>query len=125
VTDDRRAARDAPALDQLVARLLRLGTYASVGLLAAGVVLMAAAGRSPLDGGPRFDPSRLVADIVALRPEGVLWLGLLAAIATPSARVAASLVGYVRGRERAMVVVAAGILAVIALSVVLAIAAEA
>jgi uncharacterized membrane protein len=111
-------------LDQLIARLLRIGTYASVGLLVAGVALMAAAGRSPLDGGPAFDPARLVGDIVTFRPEGVLWLGLVAAIATPSARVAASLIAYLRTGERAMAAVAAAILGVIVLSVVLAIGAE-
>jgi uncharacterized membrane protein len=107
-------------LDRTIARLLTVGTYVSIALLALGVGLMAAAGLSPLDGGPDFDPSRLAADLAALRPEGFLWLGLIAAIATPSARVAASFVGYLRRGERAMAGVSVLILGVIALSVLLA-----
>jgi len=107
-------------LDRSIARLLTAGTYLSVALLATGVVLMAVAGRSPLAGGPAFDPSRLAGDLVALRPEGFLWLGLIAAIATPSVRVAASLLGYLRRSERTMAAVSLLILGVIALSVLLA-----
>jgi uncharacterized membrane protein len=114
------ARRPAGDLDRAIARLLTAGTYISVGLLAIGVALMAAAGRSPLAGGPAFDPNRLAADLAALRPEGFLWLGLIATIATPSARVAASFVGYLRRGERAMAGVSLLILGVIALSVVLA-----
>ncbi len=117
--------RPAADLDGTIARLLTAGTYLAVVLIAIGVVLMAAAGRSPLEGGPAFDPSRLAADLVALRPEGFLWLGLIAAIATPSARVAASLVGYLRRGERTMAAVSFLILGVIALSVVLATVTEA
>lgn len=111
-------------LDRAIARLLTAGTYLSVGLLALGVGLMAAAGLSPLAGGPPFDPGRLLADLAALRPEGFLWLGLIAAIATPSARVAASFFGYLRRGERTMAGVSLLILGVIALSVFLAIATE-
>ena len=49
-----------------------------------------------------------------------MWLGLLAVVATPAARVVAALIGFVRRGERTMAIVAALILAVIALSVVLA-----
>ena len=52
---------------------------------------------------------------------GFLWLGLIAVVATPASRVVASLVGYLRGGERPMAVIAGLILAVIALSVGLAI----
>ncbi len=58
--------------------------------------------------------------MVALRPAGFLWLGLVAVVATPAARVAASLVGFARRGERTMVVVASLILAVIVISVALA-----
>jgi uncharacterized membrane protein len=110
----------AADLERSIARLLTLGTYASVGLLVLGFVLMLAAGIQPRSGGPVFDPSRLVPDLVALRPAGFLWLGLIAAVATPAARVLASLIGYVRRGERSMAIVAGMILVVIALSVVLA-----
>jgi uncharacterized membrane protein len=120
MTTDRRGDE----LELTIARLLTIGTYASIALLAAGVAAMIATGRSPLDVAPGFDPARIPADLAALRPEGFLWLGLLVVIATPSARVAASLIGFARRSERGMTVVSALILAVIAVSVVLAIATE-
>jgi len=113
-------APPAADLERRVARLLRVGTYASIALLAAGVTGMAAAGRSPLDPAPRFDPARIPADLGALRPEGFLWLGIVFVMATPSARVVMSLIGYLREGDRAMTVVSVLILAVIGLSVVAA-----
>jgi uncharacterized membrane protein len=109
-------------LDARIATLLTVGTYAAVGLLVVGVVLMAVTGRSPLDTAPDLDPGTLLSDVVALRPAGFLWLGLIALIATPSARVVAALVGYAQGGEREMAVVASLILAVIALGVVVGLA---
>lgn len=110
----------AAGLERTIARLLTVGTYLSIGLLSIGLLLMLAGGIGPLSGGPAFEPASLVGDIVALRPAGFLWLGLIVMIATPAARVATSLVGFGRTGERPMVVVAALILAVIAISVALA-----
>jgi uncharacterized membrane protein len=114
-------ARD---LDQTVARLLTGGTYLSVGLLAAGVVLMAVGGVSPLEGGPAFDPVKLPSDLLALKPSGFLWLGLVVALATPLGRVAASLIGYLAGGERRMSIIAAAILLVVFVGVILGVAAR-
>ena len=115
----------AQDLDRTIARLLAVGTYLSVGLLAIGVLLMAASGASPLDGNaPAFELGRIPADLAALRPTGFLWLGLIAAIATPLVRVVASLVGYVRGGERRMAFIAAAIIVVIGIAVVLAASGE-
>jgi uncharacterized membrane protein len=107
-------------LERSIARLLTVGTYASIALLTVGFALMLASGISPLTGTPRFDPGSIPADILALRPLGFLWLGLIVIVATPSARVVASLVGYARSGERPMVYVSIAILVVIALSVTLA-----
>ena len=107
-------------IDRAVGRLLTAGTYASVALLGLGVAAMIATATSPLDQAPPLDAGRLVGEILGLRPAGFLWLGLLVVIATPSARVAASLVGYLRQRDRSMTIVATLILSVIALSVLLA-----
>ncbi len=107
-------------LERTIARLLTVGTYTSIVLLGIGFALMLANGIGPLDGAPPFDPRAIPADIVALQPTGFLWLGLIVVVATPAARVAASLVGYLRSGERRMAVVAAAILVVITLSVVLA-----
>jgi uncharacterized membrane protein len=117
------AAAATAALDLAVARLLGIGTLSSVAVLAVGVILMAVDGRSPLDHGfPGLDLARLPADLLAARPEGFLWLGLIAVILTPISRVTASLVGFARAADRLMVVVSAAILGVILLSIVISIA---
>jgi uncharacterized membrane protein len=121
VTRPRAAATDT--IERTVARLLIVGTYASLALLVVGVLLMAVTGRSPLDPPPHdFDPALLVGDILAGRPDGVLWVGLVLLLATPAARVAASIVGYLRSGERAMVWVGLAILAVVAGGVVIGVA---
>lgn len=119
MTGEVNGGTDAGRLERRIARLLTRGTYLAVALLAVGVVLLVAAGRSPLDGGPPFDPAQLPADLLALQPAAFLYLGLIAVIATPAARVGASLVGYLVRRERAMAGVAAAILGIMLLSVVL------
>ena len=111
------------ALESSIGRLLAIGTYASIGLVAVGTVLLLASGVSPLDQAPAFDLGTVGADLRALRPSGFLWLGILGLLATPAARVAAALVGYARSGERAMVVVAALILVVIAIGVAAGVAA--
>ncbi|HEU4919916.1 MAG TPA: DUF1634 domain-containing protein [Candidatus Limnocylindrales bacterium] len=107
-------------LDRAIARLLIVGTYVSVALLAIGALLMFALRISPLEGSPPFELGLIVDDIVALRPVGFIWLGLLVVVATPAARVAASLVGYLRGGEPRMALVSGLILVVIAVSVAIA-----
>jgi uncharacterized membrane protein len=114
------AVRPPADLERSIARLLTIGTYASIALLVVGVGLMLAWGIGPRSGGPAFDPRAVVADLTAFRPAGFLWLGLVAVVATPAARVVASLVGYARRGERLMVLVAVLILVVIALSVTFA-----
>jgi uncharacterized membrane protein len=112
------------SLESSIARLLTIGTYASIALVAVGALLMLAGGISPLAPGPGFDPGRIGADLAALRPAGFLWLGILGLIATPAARVTAALVGYARTGERAMVVVSVVILVVIAIGVATGVAAS-
>lgn len=100
-------------MDGRVARLLRLGTYLAVALIAIGVVLMLATGRSPLDIAPAFEPARLIADLVGLQPAGFLWLGLVVVLLTPAARVAVSGLGYARAGDRSMALIAGLVLVVI------------
>jgi uncharacterized membrane protein len=106
------------SLESSIARLLTIGTFVSVGLIAVGTVLLIGSGRSPLDTAPALDPGGLATDLLGLRPAGFLWLGILGVVATPAARVAAALVGFSRSGERRMVLVAAAILVVIAIGVV-------
>jgi uncharacterized membrane protein len=106
-------------LDLAIARLLSVGTYLGIVLLVAGFGLMLLVGRSPFDSPPPFNAGQLPGDLGAGRPEGALWLGLLVLVATPSARVAASLIGYRRAGERGMVAVSAAILVVVAAGVLI------
>jgi uncharacterized membrane protein len=107
-------------LEASVGRLVTAGTYLSIAILAAGVVAMLVAGISPLGTAAPLDLPRLAGELAALRPEGFLWLGLLAVIATPSARVVAALVGFARRRERRMAGIALLVLVVIVVGVIVA-----
>ena len=119
------AARPAPrGLESSIARLLTIGTYVSIAFVAAGTRVMLAAGISPLDPAPGFDPGRIGSALLAVRPAGFLWLGILGLIATPAARVTAAVAGYARTGERAMVVVSILILAVVAIGVATGVAAS-
>ncbi len=117
-------SRRPGGLEHTIARLLTIGTYVSVTLLAVGTILFLASGASPLDPAPALDVRNLPADVLALRPAGLVWLGLLAVIATPSARVVTALVAFARGGERRMTFVSVFILAVIVLSVAVALVTE-
>ena len=118
------ARQPGSALEPSIARLLTIGTYLSIALLAVGLVLLLTAGLGPRSPEPAFDPGRIPADLASLAPTGFIWLGLVVVIATPSARVLAALVGYLRRGERDMAVVAALVLDVIATSVIVARAVE-
>ena len=111
-------ASTSRSLESSIGRLLTIGTYVSVGLIAIGTVLLIGSGRSPLDAAPALDPARLIPDLSGLQPAGFLWLGMLGVVATPAARVAAALVGFSRSGEQRMALVAAAILVVIAIGVV-------
>lgn len=115
-------AGSADGLEHRIARLLTVGTLASVALLAVGAVLAVASGASPLLPPPAFDPARIVDDVAALRPTGFIWLGLLGTLATPASRVMAALVGYARQGEQGMAVISGLILIVIAAGVAAGIA---
>ena len=123
--NDQPAREPSPArsdLDRPIGRLLTAGTLTSVSVMAIGVSLMILRGTSPLDVsfGP-LDLARIPAELAGLRAEGFLWLGLLVILATPAARVAASLVGYARAGERAMAGISVAILAVIGASVLISV----
>lgn len=109
--------------ERRIGRLLIGMTYVSVVLLVIGVVLLVAAGVSPLAGGPSLDLGSLAAELLALGPAGFLWLGLVAVIATPILRVVAAAGAYGRSGDWAMVGIAVGILGIIAVGVLTAAAA--
>lgn len=105
-------------LETAVAHVLQLGTYASIALVAVGVVLLLAEGGSPIQGGPPLRLETLPADVLALRPPGFLWLGILGVLATPGLRVIRALLGFARRGEQRMVTISALVLGVIAVGVV-------
>ena len=104
-------------LEVALARVLQLGTYVSVALVAVGSTLLLARGGSPVAGGPPLDIARLPGDLLALRPEGFLWLGILGVLSTPALRVARALLGFSRRGERRMVAISLLVLTVIAVGV--------
>src|SRR5690348_16216518 len=110
--------RQQPDLDLSTVRMLTIGTYVSIAILAVGFAAMLIAGLSPYSPAPALDLPTLVGDLIALRPAAFLWLGLMAVIATPTARIVAALVGYLRTGEREMAAISLAILGVISLSVI-------
>ena len=106
------------SLESALGRVLTTGTYASIALVAIGLVLLIVGGGSPLDPGPPLSLATLAADLVAGRPAAFLWLGVLGIVATPGLRVVGAMIGFWRRGERRMVLVAALILAVVGLGVV-------
>ena len=103
-----------------IGQFLIAATYVSVVLLVVGVVVLLAAGVSPLAGGPDLDLSLVPAWLIHLEPAGFLWAGLLAVVATPIVRVALAAVVFTRAGDRQMVLVALGILAVVLAGVIAA-----
>ncbi len=112
--------RRTRAAERLSGQLLIGFTYVAVGLLVLGVLAMAAAGISALDGGPAFDLTTLPEDLAALGPASVLWLGLLAVIAAPICRVIVAGVAYAFDSDWRMVAISIGILGLIAIGVITA-----
>src|SRR5512142_2411692 len=110
-------------LERSIGRLLSIATIVGVAILAIGVVAMILAGISPVDPPPAFDVASMPRQIGRVDPAAVLWLGLVVVIATPPLRVAAALVGFAARGERRMVLVATGVLALIAVGIVAGMAA--
>lgn len=106
------------ALEVALAHVLQLGTYLSIGLIGIGSLLLLAEGGLPLAGGPRLATDRIIPDLLALRPAGFLWLGIVGVLATPGLRVLRALVGFWRRGEARMALVALLVLVVVAVGVV-------
>lgn len=115
----------ADRIELAIAGILGVTTVVAMALLLAGVALMLASGVSFESATfPVFDPTQVVGDILALRPEGFLWAGIVVVVLTPVLRVIGELVGFALRRDRTMALVAAAILVVVAVSVVTALAWE-
>jgi uncharacterized membrane protein len=114
------AANDG-RLEHRIARILSVGSVASIVLLVAGTGLLLAAGGSPLDASwPPFEPASLPADLLALQPAAFLYLGLIVAIATPLLRVGVALLAFLRVGDARMALISAAVLVVVAIAVAVA-----
>ncbi len=113
-------------MENLIGNLLRAGVFFS-----AFVVLLGAAidlirhGRSPADYSVfRGEPSNLrhvgaiFRDAFSLRGRGIIQLGLLFLIGTPVARVAFSIFGFAKEKDRMYVTVASIVLIILAYSLI-------
>lgn len=120
------SAAAAASIETLVARLLMVGTYVAVALVLAGVVGMLATGVDPLAHGasPAFDPVRIPADLLTLRPQGFLWTGLVVVLLLPIGRVVVSGAGFLAAHDRRLALVSAAVLLVVIASIVASVALE-
>lgn len=111
--------------ERRIGRLLIAITYVAVAILLVGVVVMLALGISPLDGAPPLDADGFLETLSSVRPEAILLVGIALVIVTPILRVIAAAATYARSGEVRMVAVSVGILVVIAIGVVSALASDA
>lgn len=119
------ARETAARIESLAARLLTWGTRAALALIAAGVAGMLATGTDPIAApSPEFSPRGTLGDLLALRPSGFLWAGLVALIALPVGRVVVSGAGFMAAGDRRLALVSALVAAVIGASVLAALALE-
>ncbi|MEO5966225.1 MAG: DUF1634 domain-containing protein [Candidatus Limnocylindrales bacterium] len=114
------------AIEATIARLLVLGTYTAIGMVLLGVIGMALTGVDPLGvaTAPSFDLGRIPADILALRPEGFLWLGLVLVLALPIGRVVVAGLGFLAARDGRLALVSLLVLLVVTGSILAAMGLE-
>jgi uncharacterized membrane protein len=113
--------------ERLISRVLRVGVYTSLALIAAGTLLSFAGGgygRQPSDlarlTGPGGAFPRTLDwfghGLLHLDGQAVIVAGLLILILTPIVRVMVSLAGFARERDRTYVLITAAVLALLILS---------
>ena len=105
-----RSWRPLEPVNRLVHRVLVIGLAISATLLVAGLVVWAARG----GGLPRTvsGPAQAVRQVGGLRPVGFFSLGLLALILTPFARVAGTVVIFLREHDRRYALITAAVLVI-------------
>ena len=118
-TATRAGSETAYAMEAAIGRLLVAGTWIAMALIAVGVVLTLTSGVDPLAHGPipPFNLRDVPAAIVALRPEGFLWAGILLVIALPIGRVAVAGLGFVAARDWRLALIAGLVLLVVLISI--------
>jgi uncharacterized membrane protein len=110
------------ALEVLIGRLLVIGTWMAMLLILVGVVLMLTSAVDPLAHGvvPPFDASLIIPEMLALRPLGFLWAGILLIIALPIGRVIVAGVGFLAAGDTRLALVSLGVFLVVVVSILAA-----
>lgn len=107
--------RQRRALYSWIVRILTVGFWSSAALIMTGVLVALIGGR------PLGDEVAPLVDVVPtaldLNPQGIVDLGILLLLFTPSFYVAVSLVIFARQRDRMFVVVCCALLAIVMVSV--------
>jgi uncharacterized membrane protein len=111
-------------VERAVGHLLRIGVLIAAAVAAAGgVAYLAHHGSAPVDyrafkGEPQDlrTVQGVIGSALSLHSLGVIQLGLLLLVATPVARVALSLVAFMRQRDRRYVLITAIVLAILLFS---------
>jgi uncharacterized membrane protein len=91
-----------------ISHVLRGGLLVSVGVFVAGLAISALEGTSFPS--TTVEPERLLVDLVHLRPQALLTLGVLILILTPVARVAVSVVAVLKAGDRTYAAITAIVL---------------
>ena len=107
--------RQQRALYRWISRILTVGFWTSFALIVLGVAIALFGGR------PLGDEVGSLVDVVPsalnLEPQGIVDLGILLLLFTPSLYILASLVIFLRQRDRVFVVVCCALLAIVMWSV--------
>lgn len=107
--------RQRRVLYRWIVRVLTGGFWASVGLIVIGMALALLTGQSLGDDvAPLVDVAPAVLD---LEPQGIIDLGILLLLFTPSFYVVVSLIIFLRQRDRMFVIVCCALLAIVMVSV--------
>lgn len=101
---------------------MTVGTYVAIGFVLLGVAGMLLTAVDPLAHGtpPAFDIGRISGDLLALRPEGFLWAGLVAVMAIPIGRVVVAGIGFMGMGERRLAAISLAVLLVVLASILAA-----
>ncbi len=116
---------NAERFRDLVSAVLIIGVSLSAALIALGFVGALAVGWSgsltgaPVGDGAATDFSRLFDGLAALRPVAIAQAGLVALVATPVVRVAASVVAFAMEGDRLYVAITLTVLAILLASLLL------
>jgi uncharacterized membrane protein len=126
-TAGRPASDAATRLEVLIGRLMVVGVYLAMALIATGIVLAGLAGIDPLTRGlePALDPAGIASAMLALQPEGFLWAGIVLILAIPIGRVVVAGVGFLATGERRFALISLLVLLVVLASIITALGMEA